>query len=347
LQAFAHGHDDLMATKSPDLLESDRPVRWGIMATGGIAHSFATDLALVPDAELVAAGSRRQESAEEFATKYGGTAYGSYEQLLADPQVDVVYVATPHGRHVDDVRACFAAGKHVLCEKALTLSAASAAALVEEARAADLFFCEAMWMRTNPRVLGLLAAVRDGAVGEVRTLRADLGFVAPYDPSGRLWDPALGASALLDVGIYPLTFAYAVLGAPEGVAAAGVLSDRGIDVRGGATLTYASGAVATLSWSQTSWTDNRAAISGPDGRIDVPPRMHQPPSWSLTSGAEAPVEHSEEVLGSGYAHEILEVGRCLRAGLRESPLIPLDETVAIMALMDVMREQMGVVLPED
>lgn len=332
---------------SDSLLDSDRPVRWGILATGGIAHSFATDLALVADAELVAVGSRRQESAEAFTAEYGGTAYGSYEALLADPQVDVVYVATPHGRHVEDVRACFAAGKHVLCEKALTLSAGSAAALVEEARAAGLFFCEAMWMRTNPRVLAILDALHNGAVGEVRTLRADLGFTAPYDPAGRLWDPALGASALLDIGIYPLTFAYAALGAPETIAAAGVLSGRGIDLRGGATLTYASGAVATLSWSQTSWTDNRAAISGPDGRIDVAPRMHQPPSWSLTEGRGEPVEHAEEVLGLGYTHEIAEVGRCLRAGQGESPLIPLDETVAVLALTDTMREQMGVVLPTD
>ena len=332
-------------SNSDSLLDSDRPVRWGILATGGIAHSFATDLALVADAELVAVGSRAQESAGAFTAEYGGTGYGSYEALLADPQVDVVYVATPHGRHVEDVRACFAAGKHVLCEKPLTLSAASAAALVEEARAADLFLCEAMWMRTNPRVLGLLDAVHQGAVGEVRTLRADFGFVAPYDPAGRLWDPALGASALLDTGVYPMAFAYAVLGAPETIAAAGVLSDRGIDVRGGATLTYGSGAVATLSWSQTSWTDNRAAISGADGRIDVPPRMHRPPSWSLTEGRGEPVEHAEEVLGHGYTHEIIEVERCLRAGLRESPLIPLDETVAILAVMDTMREQMGVVLP--
>lgn len=325
-------------------MDTDRRVRWGILATGAIAHSFAADLALVADAELVAVGSRRLESARAFTDEHGGQPRGSYAELLADPTVDVVYVATPHGRHVEDVRACFAAGKHVLCEKALTLTAASAQALVDEARAAGLFFCEAMWMRTNPRIRAVVDAVRSGAVGEVRQVRADLGFVAPYDPASRVWDPALGASALLDVGIYPLTFAWLVLGAPQTVSAAGTLSDRGIDVSGGATLTYAGGAVATISWTQTGWSDNRASVSGPEGRIDLAPRMHQPPSWSLAQGEDA-VEHAEEVLGRGYAHEIIEVGRCMRAGLSESPLIPLDETVAILATMDTMREQMGVRLP--
>jgi predicted dehydrogenase len=324
-----------------DVRDTDRPVRWGILATGGIAHSFAADLALVDDAEIVAVGSRRLQSAAAFAAEHGGRPHGSYAELLADTDVDVVYVATPHGRHVEDVRACFAAGKHVLCEKALTLTAASAQALVDEARTAGLFFCEAMWLRTNPRIRAVVDAVRAGAVGEVRQVRADLGFVAPYDPASRVWDPALGASALLDVGIYPLTFTWLVLGPPQAVVAAGTLSDRGIDVSGGATLTYASGAVATISWTQTSWSDNRAAVSGADGRIELAPRMHQPPSWSLAQGWEV-VEHAEEVIGRGYAHEILEVGRCLRAGLLESPLIPLDETVAILATMDTMREQMGV-----
>ncbi len=332
-------------TSDENLTGTERPLRWGVLATGKIAHSFAKDLALVPQGELVAVGSRRLESAETFVSEYGGTPYGSYEDFLADPRIDVVYVATPHGRHVEDVRACFAAGKHVLCEKALTLSAPTAQALVDEARSAGLFFCEAMWMRTNPRIRAVLDAVQSGAVGEVRSVRADLGFVAPYDPAGRLWDPALGASALLDVGIYPLTFAWAVLGPPASISAAASLSDRGVDVSGGATLTYDSGAVASISWTQVAWSDNRAAIGGSEGRIELPPRMHQPPSWSLVRGSDTD-EHAEEVIGQGYTHEILEVDRCLREGLRESPLIPLDETVAILAAMDLMRDQMGVVLPQ-
>ena len=329
-----------------DPVDTNRPVRWGILATGKIAVSFARDLALVDDAELVAVGSRKLESAQGFTAEHGGRAYGSYTQLLADPDVDVVYVATPHGRHVEDVRACFAAGKHVLCEKALTLTAASARSLVDEAREARVFLCEGMWMRTNPRIRSVVEAVNAGAVGPVRQVRADLGFVPPYDPDSRLWDPGLGASALLDVGIYPLTFAWLVLGAPSTVSAAGVLSDRGIDVNGGATLTYPDGAVASITWTQTSWSDNRACVSGPDGRIDLAPRMHAPPSWSLTRGEEV-TEHAEEVLGKGYVHEIVEVNRCLRAGLLESPLIPLDETVAILATMDTIRHQLGVQMPAE
>lgn len=329
-----------------DRIDDSHPVRWGILATGTIARSFATDLALADAAELAAVGSRRPESARAFTAEHGGRPYGSYEELLADPSVDVVYVATPHGRHVEDVRACFAAGKHVLCEKALTLSASSARALVDEARAADLFLCEAMWMRTNPRIRAVVEAVRSGAVGPVRQVRADLGFPAPYDAGSRLWDPALGASSLLDVGIYPLTFAWLLLGPPQTIRAAGVLSDRGVDVNGAAIMTYTGGALASITWTQTSASDDRASVSGPDGRIELAARMHQPPSWTLTRGEEVS-EHAEPVRGMGYAHEIEEVGRCLRAGRTESELIPLDETVAILAGMDEIRAQLGVRLPGD
>jgi predicted dehydrogenase len=317
------------------------PIRWGILATGKIADTFANDLALLDDNVLTAVGSRRPDASRAFAERHGATrAHGSYEELAADPEVDVIYVATPHSRHLDDVRMCFAAGKNVLCEKALTMNATDSAALVAEARSLGLFFAEAMWTRTNPNVRRLREIASSGALGDVVQVRAELGF-APRTQTARLWDPALGASALLDVGIYPLTFAHLLLGEPVGIAAAGVLSDQGIDLSGGATLTYASGAVASIAWTQMAQGNNDAVVAGPDGRIEVPARFHETIGFDLVQGDERTPTRLP-VTGRGYAHEIEEVAACLRAGLTESPLLPLDETVSIQRQMDDILAQIGV-----
>lgn len=325
----------------PNTSSATSPIRWGILATGKIAHHFAADLALVDDAVLAAVGSRSVESAQTFLNKQtadgGARAHGSYAELAADPEVDVIYVATPHGRHLEDVLMCFEAGKAVLCEKSLTLTTDDTATLIDEARKRGLFFAEAMWMRANPNIRRIKAMVEEGACGTVGQLRAELGFVASPD-SARLWDPALGASGLLDVGIYPLTFANLILGEPTTIAAAGILSNQGIDINGGATLTYESGAVASIAWTQIAWSDNRAAVSGDGGRIEVVPRFHEATAFSYARNLELD-EFAEPVLGRGYAHEIIEVNECLRAGRTESELLPLDGTLSIMKQMDEIRRQ--------
>ena len=315
-----------------------RPIRWGILATGTIARTFVTDLAVVPGAVFAAVGSRSARSAEAFAREHGfgdeaATAHGSYTELAADPDVDVIYVATPHSRHAEDVMTCLEAGKAVLCEKPLTLDADSSARLVREARDRELFLAEAMWMRTNPSVRKAVAMAHDGSLGTVRQVRADIGFVLDDDPDGRLWNPELGASALLDLGIYPLTLATMVLGVPSGVSAGAVLSDRGVDLNGAATLTYDSGAVASVSWCQTAWTDTRASMSGDGGRIELPQNFHTSDSFTYARNRDIDTI-TTPLLGKGYAHEAEEVMRCLREGLTESPLLPLDETLEVMALMD-------------
>lgn len=323
------------------VMDTHGPVRWGILATGSIAAKFASDLALVAGNELAAVGSRRPEAATAFADRFGAArAHGSYEDLVADPEVDVIYVATPHGRHLEDVRLCFAAGKPVLCEKAMTMNADDSATLVAEARQLGLFFAEAMWMRTHPNVRRIAELAAAGACGEVLQVRAELGFAGRPDVA-RLWDPALGASALLDVGIYPLTFAHLLLGEPTAIAAAGVLSDRGIDLSGGATLTYASGAVASIAWTQVALGDNRAVVAGTTGRIEVPGRFHHPSGFTLVQGDDRHPE-GKPVTGRGYAHEIEEVAACLRAGVTESAWLPLDETVSIQRQMDEILSQLGV-----
>ena len=196
---------------------TDRPTRWGILATGSIARQFAQDLMLTPDAVLTAVGSRRIEAAQAFAAEFGGaTAHGSYEELVADPDVDVVYVATPHSMHLDNVRIAFEAGKHVLCEKPVTLDVATAEEMVALAGQHGRFLMEAMWTACHPVVLALRDGIAAGRFGTPRHLRAELGAKFEGPPDSRIFDPALGASAMLDVGIYPLTFAHLLLGRGRG-----------------------------------------------------------------------------------------------------------------------------------
>src|SRR4051794_3034119 len=242
--------------------------RWGILATGRIAHTFARDLALVPGAELVAVGSRRPESARAFAAEHGGMAYGSYEELVADPAVEVVYIATPHALHLDNARLCLEAGKHVLCEKPLTLTVAEAEEMVRLAGVHDLFLMEAMWTACHPAVIALRERLASGELGTPCQLHAELGFRVGAPPADRMLDPGLGASALLDMGVYPLTFAPLMLGEALSLAATAELSDRGIDLDVAIAGRYPGGALATLSASMTSWSSRRAGIATDLGRID-------------------------------------------------------------------------------
>jgi len=332
-------------------LPGDRPVRWGILATGKIAGSFARDLALLPECELAAVGARRQESADAFAAEHGAAAaYGDYRALVEDPAVDIVYVATPHALHREHVELAFEAGKPVLCEKAFTLDAPDAEHLVALAREKNLFLMEAMWMRCNPLVRRLQQLFATGALGEVRQVRADLGFVVDKPPTDRLLDPALGGGALLDMGVYPLTFASLFLGEPSTLAATAALSEVGADLNLAMSLGYDSGAVASLTSTMTAWSPRTGSIATDRGRIDLPAPFHHPTSVTWTSmtgdpdfdGPSEPQEIRQELLGTGLSHEALEVVRCLRNGETESPLVPLDDTVALMRQMDRLRDQIGV-----
>ncbi|MFY9914294.1 MAG: Gfo/Idh/MocA family oxidoreductase [Nocardioidaceae bacterium] len=326
-------------------------VRWGIIATGKIARTFAADLAITPGAVLAAVGSRRIESARAFADEFGSRdgdtrAYGSYDEVAADPDVDVIYVATPHAFHVDHVQLCFAHAKAVLCEKPVTLNAADAEILVQEARRRGHFFMEAMWMRCNPAIRAAVDLVASGAIGSVTHVSADFGFVPNQPPGHRLFDPALGASALLDIGIYPLTFASLFLGTPASLTSVGTLSDRGIDLSCASLLTYGDGATAVLTCTMLADTPSRAAVSGTLGHVEFSRRFHCPTGYTVTTAAgETSYEH--QTLGNGYVDEIEEVQRCLRAGLPESPLVPLDDTLSLMRQLDQIRKQIGTRLPGD
>jgi predicted dehydrogenase len=330
------------------------PVGWGILATGKIARTFAADLALVADARLVAAGSRALESAERFTATHGGRAHGSYEDLVADPEVEVVYVASPHALHLEHVRLALAAGKHVLCEKPLTVTVEDAEEMVALARHHDRFLMEAMWTACHPVVRAVVDGVRAGRFGRPRHLHAELGFRVDAAPDDRLLDPALGASALLDMGIYPLTLAHLLLGEAVELRATADVDERGVDLDLVVAGRYPGGALATLGCSMTSWSTRAASLATDRGRIDLAD-FHHPTAATFTpydagraGGPGEPVdliEGVEPVIGKGYAHEIVEVGRCLREGLRESPLVPHAQTLLLMRQMAALRAQVRVTGP--
>ncbi|MFE9764831.1 Gfo/Idh/MocA family protein [Streptomyces sp. NPDC005808] len=324
-------------------------VRWGILATGGIAAAFTADLVDLPDAEVVAVASRTDASAKAFAERFGiPRAYGDWASLAEDADVDVVYVATPHSAHRAAAGMCLEAGRHVLCEKAFTLNSREAEELVALARRHDRFLMEAMWTYCNPLIRRLKALVEDGAVGEVRTVQADFGISGPFPPSHRLRDPAQGGGALLDLGVYPVSFAQLLLGEPSDVVARAVLSDEGIDLQTGAVLSFESGALATVHCSLIGGTPTTASVTGSEGRIDVPNGFFSANRFVLHRDGRDPEEFTADPadgLRNSLRHEAAEVMRALRAGETESPLVPLDGTLAVMRTLDAIRDRIGVRYP--
>ncbi|MEV6629889.1 Gfo/Idh/MocA family oxidoreductase [Actinoplanes sp. NPDC051470] len=316
--------------------------RWGVLSTGGIAESFASDLKLVDGAELAAVGSRSLETATAFAERHGfARAHGSWADLAADPDVDVVYVATPHAQHEAAALECLRAGKAVLCEKPMTLDLASSALLVQEARGHNAFLMEAMWMRCNPVIREIAELIEQGHIGPVTAIHADFGLQGPFEPTHRLRAPSLGGGALLDLGVYPIHFAHLFLGAPASVQSWARLTPEGVDETTGLLFGYDSGAVAALTCSINGASANGASITGETGRIDIPDGFWAPRGFTVTRGTE--VEHRQrDYDGLGYRFEAAEVQRCLDAGLRESPLVPIATTLEVMTLLDMVREQIGV-----
>jgi predicted dehydrogenase len=322
-------------------------IRWGVLAPGRIARAFAEDLALLPDGELVATGSRSLERATAFAEQFGGTAYGSYEALVSDPEVDAVYVASPHALHVEHTLLALETGKAVLCEKPMTLDAESTAALFDAAASHGVFLMEAMWTACNPTIRMLKRLLRSGDYGTARQVHANIGMLVDTDPTDRLLDRTLGAGALLDMGIYPLTFAHLVLGAPERLTGVANLSASGIDLDLAIAGLYAGGATAALTASMTSQPPRFAWVGTDVGHFDVPRNFHHPDGLQWTSYATGEpvtewIEAEEPLIGRGYGNEIAEVHRCLRAGALTSELVPPDQTIAVMRQMDDLRAQFGV-----
>jgi predicted dehydrogenase len=321
-------------------------VRWGILGTGRIAADFATGLQALPDAELAAVGSRSAESAAAFADRFGAARrHPSYAALAEDPEVDIVYVATPHPLHHENARTCLEAGKAVLCEKPFTLNAAEARDLVRLAHERGLFLMEAMWTRFLPAVVEVRRLLAAGAIGEARFLTADFGFRKAFDPRHRLFDPALGGGALLDVGVYLASLSSMVFGPPAETRSLSQLGSTGVDERAALLFGYGGGRFAQLTAAIATGTPQEATVVGDGGWIRLHPLWWKATSFTLAAAGREPETVVAPYEGNGYTHEAAEAMRCLRAGLPESPGMPLAETVEIIETLDRVRAEWGLRYP--
>jgi predicted dehydrogenase len=319
--------------------------RWGVAGPGGIATRFAEAMRLVDDGEIAAVASRSVERADAFADRFDvPTRYGDYEALAADPDVDAVYVATPHSRHEADTISFLEAGKHVLCEKPFALNAGQARRMADAARAQGVFLMEAMWSRFLPAYRTLVEVLEEGRIGEPLLVEADFGFRLPVMPEHRLFDRQLGGGALLDLGIYPIQLCSLVLGPPDRIAADGAVGETGVDEQVAAVLHHAGGTLGVVKAAIRVPMACAARISGSDGWIDLPPFMHCPDSISIggLSGTDR-IDGAYE--GDGLRFQIAEVHRCLADGLTESKVMPLDETVSMAATLDAVRARLGITYP--
>jgi len=316
------------------------PLRWGILGTGGIARAFVTDLRLTDSGVAAAVGSRNQESADGFAAEFGvANRHGSYDSLVADPDVDVIYVATPHPVHHDNAILALRAGKHVLVEKPFTMNAVEAREVVQVARESGRFAMEAMWTRFLPHVGVIRDWLARGVLGDIVTVTADHGQWFAEDPEFRLFAPELGGGALLDLGVYPVSFASMVLGTPDLIVSMSDPASTGVDAQTSMLLGYHSGAHAVLTCTLRAKSPTTASIVGTEARIEIDGDFYAPANVTLVprNGHRTSVESVHE--GRGLRHQADEVARRLAAGDLESPFMPLDETISIMETMDTVRAQ--------
>jgi predicted dehydrogenase len=323
-------------------------IRWGIVGPGRIAESLVRDFAVVEGARCVAVASRSAVRAEDFSRRHGiERAHGSYRAVLDDPDVDVLYVATPHPQHHAVALGALAAGKALLVEKAFTATLAGAREVADRAQRTGTFAMEAMWTRFQPAVVRLRELIADGAIGEVRAVQADLGVQRSYDPADRLFALELGGGALLDLGVYVVSFAQMLLGAPDSVTAVGSRFDSGVDAEAGLLLGWADGRHATLAVSLRHALPGQARVFGTAGWVDVLPRFHHPDTIVLHRPGAEPETITRPHTGGGYAHELAEVNACLRAGATESAVMPLADTLAVQEVLERAAQQLGVIHRED
>ena len=325
-----------------------KKIRWGILGPGGIAHKFATGLKAVPDAEIRAVGSRDLQRADAFADTFDiRHRHGSYIELVDNPEVDVIYVATPHPFHKECAMLCLEAGKAVLCEKPFTVDAAQAEELIACARERKQFLMEAMWTRFLPVIVKVRAWLAEGAIGEPRLLTADHGSrkaLSPETLEGRLFNPKLGGGGLLDVGVYTVALAYMVFGAPSKITSLAHIGATYVDEQASILLGYDSGQIANLFCAIRTETSKEARIIGTEGTIHIP-EFWQATSATLIRTGKGPVHIEMPFIANGHENQAIEVINCIQEEQLESRVMPLGESLSIMKTMDTVREQWGLVYP--
>jgi predicted dehydrogenase len=321
-------------------------VRWGILGTGVIAVKFAEGLKSLPGARLTAVGSRSKATADAFARDNGvPRAHASYSELVHDPEVDAVYIATPHTSHKDDAILCLAANKPVLCEKPFCLNATQAEAVINIARAKHLLVMEAMWTRFFPLMAELRKLIANGAIGNVRMLTADFGFHTDVGPTHRLLNPKLGGGALLDIGVYPISLGSMLFGPATRVSGLANFGETGVDEQCSMVLGYEGGKVGSLSATFRGNSFNEATLVGDRGRIRINRFWWKPESLSLIRDTHKDDFLEFPISGNGYQYQVVEFMHCMHNGKTESPVMPLDETLSIMRTLDQLRAEWGLRYP--
>lgn len=319
--------------------------RWGIIGTGGIAKAFAEDLGRLDGHVVVAVGSRNIASAKEFSARFTDAApFGSYEELVA-ADVDAVYIATPHPMHYENALLAMRAGKPVLCEKAFTVNAKEARALVAYSQENRIPLMEAMWSRFLPHLHQIKEIVTKGVLGEITNITADHGQFIPYERAPRLWEPELGGGALLDLGIYPLTLAHLILGSPTSIHAEATLTEKKVDLNTSIILRYANGAHALLSCTMASRGSVGATIVGDKGRIEIDGPFYAPTSFKVITRDGDITDYPKRYEGLGLREEAREFARVVRSNEIESPLMTHQMSIELMEIMDSIRAQVGVTYP--
>jgi len=317
--------------------------RWGIIGPGKIAQKFAVALTLAGSAQLEAIASRDGNRAREFAEKFNAPRYfDSYEALVKDPDIDAIYVATPHAFHCEQTILALTHGKPVLCEKPMALTQREVGKMVQAARDNKVFLMEAMWTRFLPHMQKILQLVYEGHLGTIRYVRADFGFAGPYHPDNRLFNLALGGGALLDIGVYPLFLCLAILGAPQNILATGQLAVTGADESSHALLQYDTGATAVLSSTFAAQTSISAEIAGTEGLIEIPAAWYKNDRFTLRRPGVEPETFQLEPMVNGFEYQIRELMQCVDKGLIESPSMSHDFSLLLSRTMDEIRRQTGV-----
>jgi predicted dehydrogenase len=324
----------------------DAQIRWGILGAGGIAATVGADVAASASSRVVVVGSRDLGRARALAGTLGAPrAYGSYDELVIDPGVDVVYVATTHAQHHAAALAALRAGKPVLVEKPIALNARQGREIAALAAARHLLCLEGMWTRLNPAVRRVAQLVAAGEIGEVRTVRADLSHVFDYDPKHRLFDPEAGGGALLDLGVYAAAFAWLLLGRPDSVTAIATLAPTGVDAADSLWWTYNDGRSAQLTCSAVTDAGSTATVVGSEGWIDVAGPIFRTEEITVCTAAGSRTERHPLPVGHGYGLEVAEVEDLLAAGATDSAVMPLADSLGVLAVLDEARRQIGVRYP--
>lgn len=329
-----------------------KTIRWGILGGGRIAQKFAADLEWVKDADLRAIASLSQKNTEQFLKiNPSATLYTDYESLVTDPEIDIIYVATPHGLHYEHTMLCLQHNKAVLCEKAFALNAAQAEKMITEARSRKLFLMEALWSKFIPPYQKMIEMIKNGDLGEIKNVLIHFGFIPQPPIADRIFNPALGGGTLLDIGIYNIFYAVSALGLPDHIEAFMSPAASKVDEQCAVVFRYNNGAMAQVFSSYATHLTTEAHINGNKGRLRLSHRFYTPDTkmefYPGRSDEPTTMIHTAPTSGFGYHYEASHVGDCLRKGLTESPVMTHSNTLELMQIMDTVRKKAGIIFPAD